>query len=176
MATSRLPALLLSRTVRSTIPYSIRQFQALPHLTTKPLVQVPQRTQLRFYTQEQSASKIYAFEEVKKFIERPDPNRILIDTREPGELRTSGTIPGSLNIPVASQPDSFFISAEEFEDRYGFDRPSKDKELVFYCKSGVRSRASAELARQAGWKNIGEYPGSWLDWERNGGPSEKGGA
>jgi rhodanese-related sulfurtransferase len=43
---------------------------------------------------------------------------------------------------------------------------------VFYCKAGVRSRAAAELARQAGWEKVGEYPGSWLDWEKNGGPTK----
>lgn len=79
-----------------------------------------------------------------------------------------------MNIPVTSQPDSFFISAEEFEDRYGFERPQKEQEVVFYCKAGVRSRAAAELAKAAGWTNVGEYPGSWLDWEKNGGKRDGG--
>lgn len=107
-------------------------------------------------------------------MDKPNPNRILIDAREPAELQTTGTIPGAVNIPVTSQPDAFFITAEEFEDRFGFERPGKDQELVFYCKSGVRSRATAAFAKQAGWDNVAEYPGSWLDWEGNGGPKEGG--
>lgn len=103
----------------------------------------------------------------------PLPDRIIIDVREPGELQSTGRIPSAINIPVSSQPDSFFITPEEFQERYGFDRPATDKELVFYCKAGVRSRAAAELARQAGWKNISEYQGSWLDWEKKGGQKEK---
>lgn len=95
-----------------------------------------------------------------------------VDSREPSELARTGRIPRALNIPVTSQPDSFFISAEEFADRFGFDRPGKDQEVVFYCRSGVRSRAAAELARQAGWGNVAEYQGSWLDWEKNGGEKE----
>ena len=98
----------------------------------------------------------------------------MIDTREPSELQTTGKIPGSLNIPVTSKPDSWFITAEEFEDRFGFERPGKETEVVFYCKSGVRSKAAAELARQAGWQKVGEYQGSWLDWEKNGGEREGG--
>ncbi|KAH8804814.1 Rhodanese-like domain-containing protein [Xylogone sp. PMI_703] len=176
MAAPRLYSLLLVRSVRLSAPHSIGHFKTPPIPKPKQLVRVSRISPSRCYSQQQPTSKLYKFEEIKEFVERPNPNRILIDTREPEELRTTGTIPGALNIPVNSQPDSFFISAEEFEDRYGFDRPPKDKELVFYCKAGVRSRASAELARQAGWENIGEYPGSWLDWERNGGPSEKGGA
>ena len=42
---------------------------------------------------------------------------------------------------------------------------------MFYCKAGVRSRAAAGMAREAGW-NAGEYTGSWLDWEKNGGAKE----
>ncbi|RDW58075.1 hypothetical protein BP6252_13486 [Coleophoma cylindrospora] len=100
-------------------------------------------------------------------------NVVLTDVREPSELNSTGRIPSSISIPVGSTPDSFFITEEEFEDRFGYPRPGTDKEVIFYCKAGVRSRAAAELARQAGWKKIGEYPGSWLDWSQKGGPSEK---
>lgn len=55
---------------------------------------------------------------------------------------------------------------------YGFERPPKDAELLFYCKAGVRARTAAHLAKHAGWNNVGEYPGSWLDWEKNRGPVE----
>lgn len=75
-----------------------------------------------------------------------------------------------------SAPDSFHIDADEFRDRYGFERPDpneEDGEIVFYCKAGVRSRAAAELAKQAGYRNVGEYPGSWLDWVEKGGKVER---
>jgi rhodanese-related sulfurtransferase len=110
--------------------------------------------------------------QVQAHLSSPSTDRILIDTREPSELQATGTIPGSINIPITSKPDAFFISPEEFEDRMGFERPGKEKEVVFYCKAGVRSRAAAELARQAGWERVGEYSGSWLDWEKRGGEKE----
>lgn len=93
--------------------------------------------------------------------------------REPGELKSTGHIPHAINIPVTSAPDSFHITEEEFEDRYGYARPSKDDEVVFYCKAGVRSRAAAGLAKEAGWTKVGEYPGSWMDWAGNGGKIER---
>lgn len=130
--------------------------------------------------------------QIKDFISKPSKDRILIgtlallilqaiphktkffkDTREPSELQDTGRIPTALNIPITSQPDSFFISEEEFEDRFGFERPPKDKEVVFYCKAGVRSRAAAQLARQGGWERTGEYAGSWLDWAAKGGAVER---
>ncbi|EEY14646.1 rhodanese domain-containing protein [Verticillium alfalfae VaMs.102] len=95
------------------------------------------------------------------------------NTREPGEVRQTGHIPGAINIPITTHPESFHVTAEEFEDRFGFERPAKNSELVFYCKAGVRSRAAAALATEAGWTGVGEYPGSWLDWEKNGGRAQK---
>lgn len=96
-------------------------------------------------------------------------NSTFTDVREPGELQQTGRIPHAINIPINSAPDSFHITPEEFEDRFGFPRPPKDAEVVFYCKAGVRSRGAAGIARDAGWTKVGEYPGSWMDWfERNG--------
>lgn len=92
--------------------------------------------------------------------------------REPSEF-DANTIPLALNIPVSSQPDALMLSEEDFVDRFGFQKPPKEKEIVFFCKAGVRSSAAAQLAKQAGYENVGEYRGSWLDWERNGGPGTK---
>ena len=98
---------------------------------------------------------------------------IRTDAREPGELEQTGRIPGSINVPITSSPDSFHIKDEDFEDRFGFPRPDKDAEVVFYCKAGVRSRAAAGLARDAGWTNVAEYPGSWVDWVGKGGKIQR---
>ncbi|CZR62364.1 related to D.melanogaster heat shock protein 67B2 [Phialocephala subalpina] len=172
MHISRLATSLLLRASRSSIHTSAREFRSLP----RPAILIPptitKPSQLRFYSQDPKPSKFYTFEDVQALTKSPSPTTILIDTREPSELQSTGTIPGSLNIPVTSKPDAFFITPEEFEDRFGFERPGKDTEVIFYCKAGVRSRAAAGLARQAGWVNVGEYAGSWLDWEKNGGEKE----
>lgn len=99
--------------------------------------------------------------------------RTLLDTREPSELKQTGHIPGAINVPITTAPDSFHISEDDFEDRFGYPRPAQDAEVVFYCKAGVRSRAAAGLAREAGWTRVGEYPGSWLDWSGKGGKVER---
>lgn len=67
-----------------------------------------------------------------------------------------------------------FLSADEFEDRFGRPRPGADDEVIFYCRSGVRSKAAAELAKQAGFGGtVSEFPGSWLEWEKQGGKAER---
>lgn len=103
--------------------------------------------------------------EIKSISLNPSPRRILIDVREPGEFH-SGAIPTAVNLPIASAPEALSLLAEEFEDRFGFAKPETDKEVVFYCKAGVRSSAAAQLALQNGYRKVGEYRGSWLDWEK----------
>lgn len=46
---------------------------------------------------------------------------------------------------------------------------------MFYCKAGVRARAAARLAVQAGYDpdRVGVYDGSWLDWVKRGGKVAK---
>lgn len=119
-------------------------------------------------------STLYTFSEIRSLANSPDPKRIIIDVREPSELQNTGKIPGSHNLPITSAPDGFFLPAEEFEERFGWEKPGSDDEVIFYCKAGVRSRAAARLAGQAGFGGkVGEYPGSWVDWAGNGGEVEK---
>ncbi|KAL9066936.1 MAG: hypothetical protein Q9157_006973 [Trypethelium eluteriae] len=105
---------------------------------------------------------------IKSLSSSPSQDHILIDVREPSEYN-AGFIPTAINIPVTSQPDALFLSPEDFEDRFGFEKPPPDKELVFYCKAGVRSSAAAQLAQQQGYDKVAEYRGSWLDWQKKGG-------
>ncbi|GKT50188.1 thiosulfate sulfurtransferase TUM1 [Colletotrichum spaethianum] len=120
-----------------------------------------------------NGSKLWNYEQMAKLAKDPK-DIVIVDSREPSELRQTGRIPSAINIPVTTAPESFHIPEEDFEERYGFPRPGKDTELVFYCKAGVRSRAAAALAKEAGWTKVGEYPGSFLDWEEHGGEVESG--
>lgn len=74
---------------------------------------------------------------------------------------------------MTSAVQGFQMPDAEFEDAFGFTLPPRDATLLFYCKAGIRARTAATLAKNAGWHSIGEYPGSWLDWEAHGGPAEK---
>lgn len=111
---------------------------------------------------------------------------ILVDVREPAELTATGIIPGAVSVPLGSQPDAYFLPPEEFETRFGYAKPGfeqptpgdqakEKKQVIFYCRAGVRAQAAAQLAVQAGYdpEIVGVYPGSWLDWEKNGGKIEK---
>ncbi|KAI1339504.1 rhodanese domain-containing protein [Xylariaceae sp. FL0016] len=131
---------------------------------------------VRWSSESATGSKIWTFQEIdalSKSEPSSTPSAIIIDVREPSELASTGKIPGALHIPITSRPDAFHLPVDEFEDVFDFPRPEKDQELVFYCKAGVRSRAAAGIAREAGWKQVGEYPGSWVEWSGKGGKVER---
>ncbi|KAF4587553.1 Rhodanese-like protein [Ophiocordyceps camponoti-floridani] len=100
----------------------------------------------------------------------------LIDVREKRELVKTGKIPGAINIPMSKAVEGrgcWRIPDKAFEETYGFARPPRDSHVVFYCRAGVRAHAAAVMAFESGWKSVGEYPGSWLDWSTTGSGVEK---
>jgi rhodanese-related sulfurtransferase len=122
-------------------------------------------------TSEQPAPKVYTYEDIKKLVTNPDPNKILVDVREPSEYQEF-SIPTSINIPYKSTPGALDLSPEEFEDIFKFEKPSKDKELIFYCVAGIRSTAAADLAQIFGYEKLGNYTGSTEDWLAHEGKTE----
>ena len=45
--------------------------------------------------------------------------------------------------------------------------------MVTFCKAGVRAASATALARDAGYKKVIVYPGSWLDWTKRNGRTER---
>lgn len=71
-------------------------------------------------------------------------NRIIIDVREPYEYQT-GHVDGAINIPPAVLLGGM---PEDLKD------VPKDTELVLYCMTGARSRASIHILGQYGFTNL----------------------
>ncbi|KAJ8936899.1 hypothetical protein NQ318_010926 [Aromia moschata] len=63
------------------------------------------------------------FEEVKNVADNKSKNVLLIDVREPEELRETGVIPGSINIPLGHVKCALRdMSNEEFSRKYGIKK------------------------------------------------------
>ncbi|KAE9410823.1 Rhodanese-like protein [Gymnopus androsaceus JB14] len=106
---------------------------------------------------------IIKFEDLKPKTENPTPNTWLIDVREPDEVM-QGMIPSAVNIPLTILPESLTASREKFREQFGFEKPSRNEEVTFYCRSGVRSTSACDIAKRNGYTNILNYKGSWLEW------------
>ena len=105
----------------------------------------------------------------------------MIDVREPDEV-IQGSIPSSVNIPLSVLPASLYMKAEDFEKKFGFKKPMRDQEIVFYCRSGVRAATAGDIAKKNAYEKlvcqdprphdlltlnhvrVYNYKGSWLEW------------
>ncbi|XP_044064600.1 thiosulfate sulfurtransferase/rhodanese-like domain-containing protein 3 [Siniperca chuatsi] len=92
---------------------------------------------------------------------------IVIDVREPWELREYGFIPGSINVPLGQVDTALQLGPEEFQEKYGGEMPQHTDNIVFTCLAGVRSKNALNTATTLGYKDVQHYPGGWQDWVKN---------
>ncbi|KAH9921948.1 endoplasmic reticulum protein [Epithele typhae] len=103
------------------------------------------------------------FDTVKARTLEPSPDSYLVDVREPDEV-IQGSIPSSVNIPLTVFSNALQMDPEAFKQQFGFEKPRKDQEVTFYCRSGKRSTTASDLAMKAGYAKSFNYTGSWLEW------------
>jgi len=101
-----------------------------------------------------AAERIQISELKKKLDSKKKP--IVVDVREPAEIKESGAIPGAIHIPM-----------RQIEKR--MSELPKDAEVVFYCGGGGRASRAAEALVKAGYKTV-EYCGL-RDWKKAGLPT-----
>lgn len=77
-------------------------------------------------------------------------NPILIDVREPHEYK-QGYIPGAINIPLS-----------QLKSRTG--EIPKDKDLLLYCRSGMRSKQAGRVLSKQGFASMAHLKGGILSW------------
>lgn len=74
----------------------------------------------------------------------------LIDVREPDEV-IQGSIPSAVNLPLSVLANSLHLDPVKFKQTHGFEKPKKDQEVTFYCRSGVRSSTASDVAKRNGY-------------------------
>ncbi|KAI8361918.1 Rhodanese-like domain-containing protein [Mortierella sp. GBAus27b] len=87
----------------------------------------------------------------------------LIDVRDQNEVDL-GVIPTAHHIALAALGAALALSDDQFKEQYKFDKFAKDDEVIFYCRSGRRSKLAYEQARELGYTGVRHYPGSWNEW------------
>jgi len=80
---------------------------------------------------------------------------LLLDVRLPDEF-SQEHLPGAINIPVQVLPDRLA------------EVPS-DRPVVFYCRSGNRTKKAAEILMQAGYQTLYDL-GGIIQWKEQGLP------
>ena len=128
----------------------------------------------------------------KKFVARANPKLIataewvrdnlknpgvcLVDARTPDEyagkyqdpeIKRGGRIPGAVLInwvDTINKEDKTFKGAEELQKMFEKAGATKDREIVTYCRTGVRAAHDYFVARLLGYEKVRNYDGSWVDW------------
>ena len=90
-------------------------------------------------------------------------NPFLIDVRELQEIE-QGMIDGALHIPLGQLTSAFLLSDQDFLETYGRDKPSKQIDIVCYCRSGVRSANATDYLLQLGYQAV-SLEGGYSSWK-----------
>ncbi|XP_020490217.1 thiosulfate sulfurtransferase/rhodanese-like domain-containing protein 3 [Labrus bergylta] len=106
-----------------------------------------------------------SYEELKQLL--AGRKSVVIDVREPWELREYGFIPGSINVPLGQVNSALQLAEEEFKEKYGGEMPQQTDNIVFSCLAGVRSKKALNTATSLGYNDVQHYPGGWQDWVKN---------
>ncbi|CAH8476650.1 unnamed protein product [Heterobilharzia americana] len=89
----------------------------------------------------------------------------LFDVRNSSDVESTGSIPGSLNIPLVELKKALSLSESEFSEKYGVLKPkTSDPNIVFYGLSDVSAASACELAHNLGFKRAKYYPKGWSEW------------
>mmetsp|Transcript_19865 Transcript_19865/g.24518 ORF Transcript_19865/g.24518 Transcript_19865/m.24518 type:complete len:195 (+) Transcript_19865:63-647(+) len=106
--------------------------------------------------------------QVLKGVEDGNPeNVIVIDVRNVDEIADTGKLSDvveTLPLPAIANYGAFNMEADDFEEQFGFEKPTPDCTIVFTCKSGIRSNQAAQFAAMAGYTNLVNYMGGANEW------------
>ncbi|XP_013388926.1 thiosulfate:glutathione sulfurtransferase-like isoform X2 [Lingula anatina] len=99
----------------------------------------------------------------------------LFDVRNPWEVEATGMIPQAINLPLGEIKAAFEMPPHKFEALYKAEQPEpEDDNIVFYCRSGVRSRNAMNTVHELGFGKARHYIGGWNGWaERKGLPLQE---
>lgn len=91
---------------------------------------------------------------------------VIIDVRGRNEIRASGSIPGSLNIPFDKVDSALQKNPQEFRKVFGLNKPKENSPILFLCQRGVRSKAAMDAARAMGFRKAMSLRGGWESYSK----------
>ena len=81
-----------------------------------------------------------------------DPSLLVLDVRTPEEY-AAGHVPGAVNIPH-----------NELAARVAELEAARDRDIVVYCRTGVRAAEAIEVLGKSGFKRLFHLKGDYSRW------------
>ncbi|XP_067882095.1 thiosulfate sulfurtransferase/rhodanese-like domain-containing protein 3 [Heterodontus francisci] len=92
---------------------------------------------------------------------------VVIDVREPWEIKAYGQIPGSINVPLGQVEQALKLDPSSFMETYNGKMPSTSDKIVFSCLAGIRSKKALDAAASMGYSRALHFPGGWEEWMKH---------
>lgn len=102
--------------------------------------------------------------------ERQKNGALVIDMREPEDIKETGAIPGSMNVPLGMLP----IKADQELPEGVRDQKlqDRDQEIVVTCAAGGQAALGAKTLKDMGFTNVRYVEGGTRGWVEAGLPTE----
>lgn len=102
--------------------------------------------------------------------ERQKNGALVIDMREPEDIKETGAIPGSMNVPLGMLP----IKADQELPEGVRDQKLQDRnqEIVVTCAAGGQAALGAKTLKDMGFTNVRYVEGGTRGWVEAGLPTE----
>lgn len=122
-----------------------------------------------FTAQEPTRNWLADMDEVRKQVEQPNSQVILLDVRTPEEFAEKGKVPGSVIIPYETNffSDGTFKTTQITRINYLEDKINPEDEIIVYCQTSMRAAPVFVQLYEAGYRNIRIYDGAYLEWSSN---------
>jgi len=140
----------------------------------------PTKTKTAVFTPKVNASIYADYNFVKANINKP--NVVFIDVREITEFNgtstkpvSKGHLPGAVHIEwkQVEGEGGALLSQDKLNTLFTKNGVTKDKTVVLYCATSVRSGIVYVALKSIGYKNVKVYDGAYNEWLAKGGKLEK---
>jgi thiosulfate/3-mercaptopyruvate sulfurtransferase len=126
-------------------------------------------TETTYVAGEKNKAYLADISDVKKQIDEPDPNLVLLDVRTDEEYAESGKIPSSIMMDFNKvfYKDGTFKDVETTRINFIDNGMRPEKQIILYCKTSMRAAPVFLSLYNAGYRNIKLYDGAYLEWSSN---------
>jgi len=127
--------------------------------------ELPEIEEVEFNAEGPNEAYISTKEEIEGYLNEPQDNIVLLDTRTQGEF-SAGTIPGSVlyNYENNNYSTGAFKSPKDIQNDYMEIGITPDQTVVMFCKTSIRGAQSFAALWNAGYRNLKLYDGAWVEW------------
>jgi len=145
----------------------------------KPVTKNPTMIKKTTFNGTPNKAMIATMDDVKAALN--DAGSVVVDVRETGEYKglenkSTGHVKGAVNVDHNTIQDekSLMKDAAELEKLFKAAGVTKDKKVILYCSTGVRTaKEYIALTEILGYPNVKVYDGGYNEWKAKGGAIDK---